>query len=458
MFRPACDDRLVSLREWERLTHIEGAFFINSFEMDLLPGVFGDLDPAQPEPSLSELASVLLRLVDNGWMEMRRYVRWVDGREGLAHGDPVPRDQLPVLLADPASWEYPDDPSWIGALTLVETEAGRTISRVSADEIAARDNVYACGSESCNGIHICRAAREGRTGRPARIRCNRAVAEANAGAVPMSPTSGVSARSLHFAQTLSGELAGVAEVTISETSPGISVDVVPRCDGARSVSWADFGSEIVVQVGDLGGQWEIGGDDEDLAFLEDIVRSVIAGRVSEVFAVARSRVVVTLDDGSHEAETGYEPHRLSAVAAVAQMVSQDPVLTVLVRNHAVVDRLCRRRAPCNAAERAASRRINWAGRRRDTTQPGARSLTSLVICVSCSPGSIVRSAVAVHPRLPQPGPWARTVTRNWTCPYSWRASILSSPSTDSHWRRPSQPVQCSSNRLKKSARSAKPVA
>ncbi|MFI7517783.1 hypothetical protein ACIBVK_30265 [Micromonospora echinofusca] len=45
-----------------------------------------------------------------------------------------------MLLADPASWEYLGDSSWIGALTLVETEAGRTISRMSADEFAARDN------------------------------------------------------------------------------------------------------------------------------------------------------------------------------------------------------------------------------------------------------------------------------------------------------------------------------
>jgi len=36
------------------------------------------------------MAFVLLRLVDNGWMEMRRYVRVADdGREGLAYGDPV---------------------------------------------------------------------------------------------------------------------------------------------------------------------------------------------------------------------------------------------------------------------------------------------------------------------------------------------------------------------------------
>jgi hypothetical protein len=122
----------------------------------------------------------------------------------------------------------------------------------------------------------------------------------------MSRPSGASAHSLRFARTLSGELAGAAEVTIAEIGPGFSVDVMPRRAGARSVSWVDFGGEIVVQVGEFGGRWEIGGDDEDLAFLEDIVRSVIAGRVSEVFAVARSRVVVTLADGSREAETGYD--------------------------------------------------------------------------------------------------------------------------------------------------------
>ncbi|WP_326560088.1 hypothetical protein [Micromonospora sp. NBC_01796] len=126
----------MGLNEWQRLSHVERAFLINSFEMDLLPGVFGDLDPAQPEPSLSELASVLLRLVDSGWMELRRYVSVVnEGREGLAYGEPVSRDHLPAVLADPASWEYPDGPSWVGALTLVETEAGRTISRMSADEM-----------------------------------------------------------------------------------------------------------------------------------------------------------------------------------------------------------------------------------------------------------------------------------------------------------------------------------
>jgi hypothetical protein len=67
-------------------------------------------------------------------------------------------------------------------------------------------------------------------------------------------------------------------VTITEISSGFSVDVMPRRAGARSVSWGDFGGEIVVQVGEFGGRWEMGGDDEDLDFLEDMVRSVIAGR------------------------------------------------------------------------------------------------------------------------------------------------------------------------------------
>jgi hypothetical protein len=104
----------------------------------------------------------------------------------------------------------------------------------------------------CSAILICRSAGDRRAGTQARIQCNRAVAEADVDAVPMSPTSGVPARSLRFARTLSGELAGVAEVTITEIGPGVSVDVVPRRDGARSVGWADLGGEIVVQVGAFG--------------------------------------------------------------------------------------------------------------------------------------------------------------------------------------------------------------
>ncbi len=118
-----------------------------------------------------------------------------------------------------------------------------------------------------------------------------------------------SARSRGFAGVLVGELAHTAEVTVAEIDSGVSVTVVPSRAGARSVSWADFGEEIVVQVGQFGGRWELGGDQEDLSFLEEVVRSVVAGRVSEVLSVRRSRVVVILADGTGAVETGYNGAR-----------------------------------------------------------------------------------------------------------------------------------------------------
>jgi hypothetical protein len=131
----------VSGRDWDNLTHIEQCFFINAMEMDILPGVFGDLTEAERRFPLDELARILLSLVDRGWIEVRRYARWIseEGLEGLTPGDVVPRSELPLVLEDPASWEYPDDTSWIGAPTLVRTEAGLIVSRLSPEEIAERD-------------------------------------------------------------------------------------------------------------------------------------------------------------------------------------------------------------------------------------------------------------------------------------------------------------------------------
>jgi hypothetical protein len=109
-------------------------------EMDILPGVRSDLDGAERQLPFDELARVLLSLVDRGWIEVRRYKRWIsnEGLEGLTPGDVVPREALPQILADPSSWEYPEDPSWIGALTLVRTEAGRVVSSVSPEEMQVR--------------------------------------------------------------------------------------------------------------------------------------------------------------------------------------------------------------------------------------------------------------------------------------------------------------------------------
>ncbi|MCM0678534.1 hypothetical protein NCC78_28245 [Micromonospora phytophila] len=131
----------MSRQDWDNLSHVEQCFLINAMEMDILPGVRGDLDEAERRLPFDELADILLSLVDRGWIEVRRYERWIseEGLEGLAPGEVVPRPELSQVLADPANWEYPDDVSWIGALTLVCTEVGLAVSRLSLDEVAERD-------------------------------------------------------------------------------------------------------------------------------------------------------------------------------------------------------------------------------------------------------------------------------------------------------------------------------
>lgn len=82
---------MVSNAEWDALSPVEKAFMINGTEIDILPGVWGDIPEAMQDAPLSEMTAVLLSLVD---------------RDG-----------------------------WIGALTLVETEAGRQVTHMSADEV-----------------------------------------------------------------------------------------------------------------------------------------------------------------------------------------------------------------------------------------------------------------------------------------------------------------------------------
>ncbi|MFJ7204832.1 hypothetical protein ACIQWR_14980 [Streptomyces sp. NPDC098789] len=123
--------------EWQELTTSERAFMISSYEIDLLAGVWGDLDEADQDRSVGELAQILLPLVDRGWIEVRRVATWTSpsGQEGFEHGALVPRALLPAVLGDPATWEYPQDGDWNGAVTLVETEAGKKITRLSPEEL-----------------------------------------------------------------------------------------------------------------------------------------------------------------------------------------------------------------------------------------------------------------------------------------------------------------------------------
>ncbi|MFC8256727.1 hypothetical protein ACFUNF_03455 [Streptomyces sp. NPDC057291] len=128
----------MSEHEWRALTKPEKAFMVNSFEIDILAGAWADLDDPDQSRPINELAGILLALIDRGWIEVRRVAPWTSpsGENGFQPGELVPRDQLPAVLEDAANWEYPDDGNWIGALTLVETAAGKKITRRSPEEMA----------------------------------------------------------------------------------------------------------------------------------------------------------------------------------------------------------------------------------------------------------------------------------------------------------------------------------
>ncbi|MEU9088495.1 hypothetical protein [Streptomyces sp. NPDC048357] len=128
----------MSEQAWAALSESERAFLINSYEIDILPGVWGDLEEPDQSLPVDQLAQILLGLVDRGWIEVRRVAPWISpaGQEGFQHGELVPRDQLQALLCDAANWEYPEDGNWIGALTLVETTEGRKITHLSPEERA----------------------------------------------------------------------------------------------------------------------------------------------------------------------------------------------------------------------------------------------------------------------------------------------------------------------------------
>ncbi|MFG2898121.1 hypothetical protein ACGFZH_13705 [Streptomyces zaomyceticus] len=115
----------------DELSSEERAFMINATEIDILPGVWGDLDEPLRSGPASDLTPILMPLVDRGWIEVCRVIPWTapDGEAGFQPGPPIPKQDLPALLADAENWEYPQSGEWFGCLTLVLTEAGRGIPR-----------------------------------------------------------------------------------------------------------------------------------------------------------------------------------------------------------------------------------------------------------------------------------------------------------------------------------------
>jgi hypothetical protein len=126
----------VTYRDWDTLSHIEQCFLVNAFEHDILAGALSDLDEDEYDLPRSELATVVLNLIDRGWVEARPYIPWTapDGREGLTIGDLIPREEVAAILAAPETWDYGANVSWIGAVTLNLTDAGRRVWRGQPEE------------------------------------------------------------------------------------------------------------------------------------------------------------------------------------------------------------------------------------------------------------------------------------------------------------------------------------
>lgn len=94
----SCDTLHVIYPAPDQLSSAERAFMINATEIDILPGVWGDLDEPLVSGSASALVPILLALVDRGWIEVCRVVPWTapDGTPGEQPGLPIAKQDLPL--------------------------------------------------------------------------------------------------------------------------------------------------------------------------------------------------------------------------------------------------------------------------------------------------------------------------------------------------------------------------
>lgn len=127
---------------WDELTPVEHDFMVCAMEAwGILPYACEARDDSGAWISYEVQVAVVLSLVDRGWVDVCRIEPWTDadGRSGATYGPPIDRAALPALLADPDTWDDPKE-SWIGELTLQETEAWLqklTEGRDTADSISA---------------------------------------------------------------------------------------------------------------------------------------------------------------------------------------------------------------------------------------------------------------------------------------------------------------------------------
>lgn len=114
-------------------------------------------------------------------------------------------------------------------------------------------------------------------------------------------------------------LAGLADEVLDRFGSSVTVrseevtdristtSIEPARPGALSVSWVLMGDqEIVLNAGRVGGHWEVLQEPQNLTFVRDLIFSVAAGRVMEIFGPGRSQVEVTLADAAVVTSTGYQ--------------------------------------------------------------------------------------------------------------------------------------------------------
>lgn len=106
------------------------------------------------------------------------------------------------------------------------------------------------------------------------------------------------------ARRLVGSSASVKRDVVAEGRISV-LAIRPGNPGAREIDVIGEQS-LVVQVGDGSGRWELAYSVEDLRLARRLIESVVAGRVVERSAVARSRVSVVLADGREVSQSGYD--------------------------------------------------------------------------------------------------------------------------------------------------------
>lgn len=112
---------------WATVTPVEHALMICAQEASgILAYAEGDIVDGE-DYEQADLVRGVLSLVDRGWVHVHRIEPWTapDGHTGVGYGPPIPRTEIPSLLEDPATWDDPEDPNWLGAVTLTLTGTWR---------------------------------------------------------------------------------------------------------------------------------------------------------------------------------------------------------------------------------------------------------------------------------------------------------------------------------------------